>query len=105
MRICHEVYAYDFLMLKIEQMLVLKIEQLFANLTIIDCLGSPYAGFMLKSCPCAGILTQHNVKLAADKGKDDALRQQMKEANEGSKLRQRTKISRKSGRKRIKGRK
>ena len=46
----HEVYAYDILMLKIGQILMLIIEQLFANLTRIDWLGSRYAKIILKSC-------------------------------------------------------
>ena len=74
MTIRHKVYAYDMLMLKTKQILMLKTEQLFANLTRIDWLGSPYAGIMLESCPYAEILTQHNVKLAADEGTDDAQR-------------------------------
>ena len=50
-------------------------KKLFANLTIIDWLGSPYAVIMLESC--------HNIKLASEKGKEDARRQQTKAANVG----------------------
>ena len=58
MRICHKVYAYGMLMINIENLLMLKIEQLFVDRTRIDWLGSPYYGIMLEYC--------HNVKLAAD---------------------------------------
>ena len=66
-------------------MLLLKIDQLFGNLSIIDLLRSPYAGIMLEFCTYSGIIMQHDVKLAADKGKDDEQSQQRKAANRESK--------------------
>ena len=64
---------------------MLKVEQLFVNLTIIDWLGSPYAGIMMGYCPYSGILTQHNVELVAEKGKDYARRKRTKAPIEGKK--------------------
>ena len=67
MRICHEV-CYDILMLKTKK--------LFANLTIINWLRYPYTA----------ILTQNNVKLEVDKGKESC-----KAAKKGREQRKRTK--------------
>ena len=74
--------CYDILMLKIKQLfailmrirydiLMLKFLRSII-LTIIYWLGYPYYGFILESF--------HNVKLAADEGKDDARRHQTKAA-------------------------
>ena len=88
MRFCHGVYAYDMLMLEIKKMLGLKNEQLFANSTKIGWLGCPYARIILESC--------HNIKLAADKEKDDVQRQQPKAANGGRKMKAANKGKQKS---------
>ena len=90
-------------MLKIEQMLMLKIKQLFANIMRLDWIGSPYAVILLESFPYDGILTQYNVKLAAGKWEGYVQRYQTKSANEGIKKSQQTKVSSKAGRKRREG--
>ena len=74
-------------MLKIKQLIMLKIEQLFTNLTRTVWLGSTYVVIILKHCPYSVILMQHNVKLAAKEGKYVTQRQQTMSANSCSKRR------------------